>query len=143
MGSKQKVSVGVKLGFETRSRRIGRICCRLPQPSLEIQELGKFLKNKLENGDLTFLVTEKYREERTISSVSLTSDVVNGMIKEFYFDVNRMTVTVTSKLSQTEIFLSFGKDDCFPISRFPRSLFSDEQQSTGKLVSFFCNSRAQ
>lgn len=73
---------------------------------------GKFSQEqKMENRDLTFLATEKYREERAISSVSLTSDVVNGMIKECCFEMTRMTVTITSKLSQTEISLSFGKDD--------------------------------
>ncbi|KAF2756983.1 hypothetical protein EJ05DRAFT_49848 [Pseudovirgaria hyperparasitica] len=110
----------------------GRICCRLPQPSGEMMELGRFLKRKiLEGNGVTFVIRDLERHTKATGKIELTTEVVNRMISQGIFRMPaRNKLTLESTLSQTDISLWFNEQDKFHISGFPRSLFDDAQNKT-------------
>jgi len=54
------------------------------------------------------------------------------MIREGMCHIGRASFRVASKIAPTQIFLCFGSTMSFLISRFPRSLFADDSQSSRK-----------
>ena len=77
-----------------------------------------------------FIVQEEFRG-RQAKYVTITSDVIERMIKHGQFKMNKVDVELSNKLANTEISLFFGSGDPCPISRFPRSLLQDDDSPHG------------
>lgn len=104
----------------------GEIHCRLLPESEEIYELGKLLREKMMPGrNPAFIIQEKYRGQDAIS-VEISPAVIDRMIGGRRFNLGRITISLSSKLAVTEMFLSVNQGELLPISRFPRSLLEDE-----------------
>ncbi|KAL8723905.1 MAG: hypothetical protein Q9181_007090 [Wetmoreana brouardii] len=104
----------------------GEIHCRLLPESEDICELGKFLRDKMVPGhNPAFVVQEKYRGQNA-ESIEITSTVIDGMIGKRRFNLGKITISLSSKLAVTEIFLSVNQGELLNISKFPRSLLEDE-----------------
>lgn len=54
------------------------------------------------------------------------------MITQFEFKLGKITVQLSGKLSETEIFLCMKDGELHTISRFPRSLLQDESGREGE-----------
>jgi hypothetical protein len=52
---------------------------------------------------------------------------VGNMIWHSKFEMRRINIELGNKLSETEIFLYINENLNYPISGFPRCLFSDEK----------------
>lgn len=105
----------------------GKIMCRLPQPSIELGQLGKHLtKIMLEHGELSFVVWEQpglglpgmHRQ-------LLGSRVMERMIREKTFNMGAFAFEVQSKVIPIHISLCLGDLTTFPISGYPRPLFKN------------------
>lgn len=84
------------------------------------------MKDRLQLGhDLYFVVQEEHRGYDA-EQITLTSEVIERMIRNSQFKMNKVTVELSTKLATTEILLCLGKGSKFPISKFPRSLLQDE-----------------
>lgn len=93
-------------------------------------ELGKFFKRKAVEGTRPyFLFTEQGRTGLMANSQELTIDTIERMTHSGQFELARAQVRVSSKLAFSEIILSFGGGDAYPISGFPRSLIDGEKQT--------------
>ena len=104
----------------------GQIRCRLPKDSKEISELGKFMRNKMQSGcELYFVIQEEQRGQYA-ERACFSTDVIERMICKRQFKMDKVSVLLSTKLASTEILLHMGPGDVYPISRFPRSLFHDE-----------------
>ena len=101
---------------------LGHIQCRLLPDSRDISELGKVLKEKVQDGrEPYFMIQEKHRGQHA-RKVIMTFDIIERMIKNCQFKMGKITVQLSSKLAETEIFLCFKDGEPHMISRFPRSL---------------------
>jgi len=106
--------------------RTGQIQCRLLPESEEICQLGKFLKEKRMPGrELAFVVQEQHRG-RHANSIAITPIVIDRMIGQRRFSLERISIRLSSKLAVTEMFLSIRDGELYMISRFPRSLLENE-----------------
>lgn len=94
--------------------------------------MGRFLRDKmwLRKG-ICFVVREEFRG-RQVKYITITSDVIERMIKHCQFKMSKVDVELSNKLATTEISLFFGSGDLCPISRFPRSLLQDEDSPHGQ-----------
>lgn len=99
--------------------------CRLLQPSPIVRKLGKYLHHEMiEHGDLSFVVWEQsgapmlQRMDRQL----LSQKVVETMIREQKFEMDRFMFQIRDKVLPTYINLCFGDMTMVPISGFPRSL---------------------
>ena len=111
---------------------VGQIHCRLLPDSREISELGKFLREKAQhNCDPYFVIQERHHGQKA-RKVIISPDVIERMITQFEFKLGKITVQLSSKLSETEIFLCMKDGDLHTISRFPRSLLQDETGREGE-----------
>ena len=84
----------------------------------------------------SLVIQEKHRGQHA-KSVTITSDVIERMIRRSVFSMHRIEVKLSNSLALTEIFLCLAEEEMHPISGFPRSLLQDEISQAGK-VSFFC-----
>lgn len=106
--------------------RTGLIQCRLLPGSEEICHLGRFLKEKWTPGrELAFVVQEKHHG-RDAESIAITPIVIDRLIAQRRFSLEKISVRLSSKLAVTEIYLSVGDKGLHIISRFPRSLLESE-----------------
>lgn len=113
----------------------GHVCCRLPQGTREIGELGKIIRSCTQNGrDPYFLVQEEYSAAKTAQQIGLSEEVVQRMIKDFQFRMGRIELRLSSQLTRTEMFLCLNESDWFSISGFPRSLVQDEGYSASRCL---------
>ena len=107
-------------------RDLGQVHCRLLPESREISELGKFLREKTQhNSDPYFVIQEKHRGQQA-RKVVISADVIERMVTQYEFRLGKITVHLSSKLSETEIFLCLKDGAPNTISRFPRSLLQDD-----------------
>jgi len=96
-------------------------------------ELGKFFKRLAMDGvQPYFLFTEDGRLATLEKSQGLSYETIDRMVTHGKFTMPRITIHVSSKLSQSEILLCFNSKDAYPISGFPRSLVA-EVKPRGKL----------
>jgi len=103
-----------------------QIHCRLLPESEEICQLGRFLKEKRVPGrEIAFIVQEKHHG-RHANSIAITPVVIDRMIGQRLFRMERISVRLSSKLAVTEMFLSIRENELYTISRFPRSLLENE-----------------
>lgn len=101
--------------------------CRLPQPSIEVRKLGKHLTQTiLEHGELSFVVWEQTAlRPRGMDRQLLPPRVIEEMVREQRFDMARFVFEVQNKVVPIHINLCFGDLTMFPISGYPRPLFTD------------------
>ncbi|KAI9859542.1 MAG: hypothetical protein M1830_006293 [Pleopsidium flavum] len=101
---------------------IGSIQCRFPPGTPNIQHLGEFLRNR-ENDrhTLYFIIRERYRETEALQVV-IGQNVIEEMMRNGRFAMGQMKFTISNRLSTTEMLLSLGGSEEFPISGFPRTL---------------------
>ncbi|KAL9047302.1 MAG: hypothetical protein Q9214_000088 [Letrouitia sp. 1 TL-2023] len=112
----------------------GNILCRLPPDSMEIGELGRFMKDKvhIHRGHIPyFTIQEEHRGEQA-TRVFITPDIIDRMIQNHQFSMGRIDIKLSSKLATTEIFMCLSEGEYFPISRFPRSLCLDEDSGESR-----------
>ena len=117
----------------------GQILCRLLPESRDVRELGKFLKEKAQHGgEPYFMIQEKHRGQHA-AQVTMSFDVIERMIRQSQFNLGKITVHLSSKLSESEMFLCFNDGEAYSISRFPRSLFQDDSAREFKSLSVHGN----
>lgn len=105
---------------------VGQILCRLPPDSRDVSELGRFLKGKLQHDrEPYFVIQEKHRGQHA-KQLIMSLDVVERMISQSQFKMGNITIHLSSKIAETEIFLCLKDGEPHSISRFPRSLLLDE-----------------
>ncbi|KAF9697343.1 hypothetical protein EKO04_005060 [Ascochyta lentis] len=105
----------------------GRMCCRFAEGSLEMQELGKLIRDRSYKGkDPFFLVREKGVHGKS-ELCKITPNIIGDMINSGKFTMRRMRVGLSNKLSEVEIYLYLNDDQQHSISGFPRCLFDDEK----------------
>ena len=83
------------------------------------------------NGDPYFVIQEKHRGQHA-KQVFISPDVIERMITQYEFRLGKITVELSSKLSETEISLCLREGEPYTISRFPRSLLQDESGRESK-----------
>lgn len=104
----------------------GHIHCRLLPQSDEICELGKLLRAKMLPGrNHAFVIQEKHCGHDA-KTVEISPDVIDRMIGQRRFRLGKITIQLSSKLAETEIYLSVTPGELCMISKFPRSLLEDE-----------------
>ena len=90
------------------------------------------MKNRVASGhDLYFVIQEEHRAQDA-KQATITIDVIERMIRNCQFKMSQISVELSNKLGTTEILLSLGLRRLYPISRFPRSLFQDEETKESK-----------
>lgn len=97
--------------------------CRLPQPM--VRKLGKYLHHEMiEHGELSFVVWEQHGPPNLehMDRQPLSRRVVEKMIREHKFEMDRFIFQIRDKVLPTHINLCFGNMTMEPISGFPRSL---------------------
>jgi hypothetical protein len=110
----------------------GRILCRLRGKSRDTVELGKYMKQRLTNGaQLIFVGKEQGQFSKPEDKISIPARTIHRMISKAKFEMPRVSIPIAAKSAITEIALLFDTKS-FPISGFPRSLFNDVKQCTGK-----------
>lgn len=99
--------------------------CRLPQPSPMLRKLGRYLHQEMiERGELSFVVWEQSGLPflQHMDRQPLSQKVVERMILEDRFEMDRFVFRIRDKVVPTHINLCFGDMTMVPISGFPRSL---------------------
>ena len=113
----------------------GQIHCRLLPDTKELSELGKLLKEKLRNyKDLYFIIQEQHRGQQA-KQITVTSELIERMVWKRQFKSANIDVKLSDKIAITEMYLCFGAEGSFPISRFPRSLLQDENMRESECTS--------
>ena len=72
-----------------------------------------------------FVIQEKYFEHQAMKII-MSVDIIERMIRQSRFKMGKITVQLSSRLSETEMSLYLGDGAPFLISRFPRSLVQDD-----------------
>jgi predicted acylesterase/phospholipase RssA len=107
----------------------GHIRCRLPRQ--EVSDVGKILRSRVKNAQRPhFIVQEEYAGAGKVEKIPISRDVLERMIREYSFRMNRIQITLSSKVAITEMSLRLDDDSCYPLSGFPRSLLQDEGNPT-------------
>ncbi|KAJ4355214.1 hypothetical protein N0V95_003109 [Ascochyta clinopodiicola] len=120
----------VQQSAQNTATATGRLYCRFADGSLEIQELGKLIRDRCyREKNPFFLVREKGINGKS-DTHSITSDVIGAMINLGKFTMRKMKVELGNKLSEVEIYLYLNDEQRHLISGFPRCLFDDEQVKT-------------
>jgi len=105
---------------------LGWVRCRFPDESRELRQLGQYFQD-LQSHRFSpyFLTTNEHQDHNGLKSV-ISKDVITAMIGESTFNIEKLTIHLSSKLVTT-ISLRLSKDgDMFPISGFPRSLVTED-----------------
>jgi len=110
----------------------GRICCRLPQETQEIGELGKALQAKSAGRTPFFLIHEQDRKPEFAKKIKLDWEVLDSMIRDCQFKLKKVAFPLHNRLAATEISLCFDDGQAFPISGFPRMLIRSDSLSTSR-----------
>jgi len=106
--------------------RPGSIQCRFPPGTPNIQHLGEFLRNRqYYRNTLYFIIRERYRETEALQVV-IGQKVVDEMMSNGRFATGQIKFTISNQLSITEILLSLGGSEDYPISGFPRTLQQED-----------------
>ena len=106
----------------------------------ELSELGKLLKEKLQNcKELYFIVQEQHRGHQA-KKITVTGELIERMVWKRQFKLANIDVKLSDKIAITEMFLCFGPEGSFPISRFPRSLLQDENLRESEYASALLDS---
>ena len=117
---------GHLFGSICSARFAGNLHCRLLEDSQEISELGKFLRNQIQQGNDLFFVVQEELRGRHAKQVPITNDVIERMVRKCQFKMSSILVELCNQIATTEILLHFGGNNIYPISRFPRSLLQDD-----------------
>ncbi len=116
----------------TNVQDIGRLYCRFPDGSLEMQELGKLIRDRCyKEKDPFFLVRERGIHGK-FAMRNITPDIIGNMINFGKFTMRKMQVELGNKLSEVEIYLYLNDEQQHSISGFPRCLFDDEKDKASK-----------
>ena len=104
---------------------LGLIQCRLPQNTQAIRELGVFFKRRqIDHHQPYFLLQQQYSME--MEQISLPSDVIEHMIKQYLFKMPPVSFRVATRLLKTTMMLCLREGQRLPISGFPRELMLEE-----------------
>ena len=113
-------------GNLSSARSAGNLHCRLLEDSQEVSELGKLLRDKIQDGSDVFFIVQEEHRGRHAKQVWITIDVIERMVRKCQFKMSSILVEISNELANTEILLHFGANDIYPISRFPRPLWQDD-----------------
>ena len=115
----------------------GRILCRFPPHSPEITSLGEALRKRSRDAynqmfaqhNPYFVIRERREKLEKSKQIVLETHIVDRMIEEGSFTMERITFHLSSRQSETDILFCFGdrpQDLLFyPISGFPRYLVEE------------------
>ncbi|KAK8072958.1 FabD/lysophospholipase-like protein [Apiospora saccharicola] len=109
-----------------------RIQCRLPQPSVDVSNLGKHLLKRAsqQNEEPKFVIFED-GDLTPLKVVPVSERAMNHMIRTGGFDLGRLRFHLQNKMRPTQIVMHFGESAMHPISGFPQLLFAaDAAQPT-------------
>ena len=84
------------------------------------------MQKKMHSGNELYFVIQEAHRGQDAKRESVSTDVVERMIRNRRFKMTNISVQLSTKLAYTEILLHMGPGDMYPISRFPRSLLQDE-----------------
>ncbi|KAK8121780.1 hypothetical protein PG984_010450 [Apiospora sp. TS-2023a] len=104
-----------------------RIQCRLPQPSVDVSNLGKHLLKRAsqQNEEPKFVIFED-GDLTPLKVVPVSERAMNHMIRTGGFDLGRLRFHLKNKMRPTQIVMHFGESAMHPISGFPQLLFTAE-----------------
>lgn len=106
-------------------------------------DVGRFLKkNIIEQGSAQFLFAERDCVPKV--ALQLTPEIVHRVIGGGPFNMHRIVLNVSNKDREVEVLLHFGPHSYapYPISGFPRTLSSFEEQVSGKIMTLVLAHRA-
>jgi len=108
----------------------GRIYCRFAEGSLELQELGKLIREKTNHDREPYFAVRsgsKKPPETHMLDPAFIHDMTRGK-----FAAPLLTIEIENKLSETEMHFSLTPEYNYPISGFPRCLIDDEKIQTSE-----------
>ena len=111
---------------------IGRLYCRFADGSLEMQELGRLIRNRSYHEKNPFFLVREKGTNGKVESRDITPDIIGKMINHGKFTMRKMTIQLRNKLSDVEIYLFLNDEQQHPISGFPRCLFNDENDKASE-----------
>jgi hypothetical protein len=108
----------------------GYIMCRLPNDSIEVRELGILLRDR-SGGDRRFVVEERFKES-TPQHFEITSAVLENMIMNSQFEMNRVMIRFSNKHVVVKASLFFKEGEQYDLSGFPRCLVPDGESTASR-----------
>ena len=103
---------------------VARIRCKFPSGSLEIRRLGEYFRNATsQHFHPYFDIGEKNSRSEPLK-VFIKQPLIEGMLMEALFGIDKVQIPVSSELAVTTIALSLVDGEMFPISGFPRALLA-------------------
>jgi hypothetical protein len=105
----------------------GWIRCRFPDESRELRLLGQHFQNLQ---SLRFSPHFLIAEENNCPNhhIKVSKEIISAMIVESTFNIEKLTIPLSSKLVKIIISLCLTKDgEAFPVSGFPRCLATEEK----------------
>jgi hypothetical protein len=77
------------------------------------------------NGDNPHFTVQERKQKREAEKLVVTTEIVSQMTQQNQFSIGPVEVKVSERIAIVEILMYFDDDDeGFPISGFPRSLYS-------------------
>lgn len=99
-----------------------------------MKELGKYLRRKSDEiCSPFFIIQEQGTKAEKAQKLFLSRDIIEDMISYGRFNLVRVKISLRNKLASTEISLWLDRNECFPISGFPKALFQEDKQTSYKL----------
>lgn len=117
---------------------IAAITCRFEDGSTEMSALGRILKDqRAEDFEPYFMVKPDHAQQELSFKVTITSDVIGGMIDNRVFGLPNVYIPLRDEDRATSIALFLSKHDGlepdgFPISGFPRVLLGESTSQVHK-----------
>jgi predicted acylesterase/phospholipase RssA len=117
----------------------GNIVCRFSPGSPELSALGKaFRRRSMEAHDSSsnphnpyFVITERSREKEA-RQIVLDENVISRMIHDARFQIDPLSIKLSSMLAETQISVCFGDrprvPTFYPISGFPRCFLDEDNK---------------
>jgi hypothetical protein len=110
---------------------VGRIHCRFAEGSLELEELGKLIREKAQHDRDAYFSVCEYCYQSSTKEYKIDSDFIHNMTRG-KFNMPQLQFRIKNKLSETEIRFSLNSRHTYPISGFPRCLVDDEKSQTSR-----------
>jgi hypothetical protein len=99
-----------------------------------MHQLGQFLHDHRHEAGLKFVVREQTPQWKTFKHIPIPPETILLMMKQRIFEMPPASIPISEKLSDTHISLDLSIGKVYPISGFPRKLFSDENTYMRKIV---------
>ena len=120
---------------EIRLIFVAKIQCKFSSASPEIRRLGEYFKNfTTKYFQPCFIIGEKNSTSEPLEII-ITELVIQKMIMNASFEVETIKISVANESAVTTITLSISDGEEFPISGFPRALFSQKGNGIQRVAS--------